>query len=161
MSKVQTPECYGQYSPFQLAAERDCETCFTRGYCMEASPPQPWGISEVAKEEFKELRNSRVRWLMELGSRMQGDLAKDDVNHPTHYTTHPSGVECIEVTEHMNFCIGNAVKYLWRAGLKDGNPSVKDLRKAIWYIEREIKRTGESRVNQEETQGHRTEPEAS
>jgi len=62
----------------------------------------------------------------------------DVVNHPAHYTEHPSGVECIQVTEHMNFCIGNAVKYLWRADMK-GNP-VEDLKKARWYIDREIKR---------------------
>jgi len=62
----------------------------------------------------------------------------DVVNHPAHYTEHPSGVECIQVTEHMNFCIGNAVKYLWRADMK-GNP-VEDLKKARWYIDREIER---------------------
>ena len=62
----------------------------------------------------------------------------DRVNHPAHYTNHPSGIECVQVTEHMNFCLGNAVKYIWRAGLK-GN-AVEDLRKAAWYIEREIKR---------------------
>ena len=62
----------------------------------------------------------------------------DPVNHPKHYTNHPSGVECIEITEHMNFCIGNAVKYLWRAGLK--GEQVEDLRKARWYIDREIAR---------------------
>ena len=62
----------------------------------------------------------------------------DPVNHPTHYTRHPSGVECITVTEHHNFCIGNAIKYLWRAGSK--GDAVQDLRKAIWYIEREISR---------------------
>ena len=62
----------------------------------------------------------------------------DPVNHPEHYTSHPSGVECIRVTEHMNFCIGNAVKYLWRAGLK--GDAVEDLKKACWYIEREIQR---------------------
>ena len=63
----------------------------------------------------------------------------DNVNHPKHYTEHPSGVECIQITEHMNFCIGNAVKYLWRAGLKHDD-SLEDLRKARWYIEREINR---------------------
>ena len=62
----------------------------------------------------------------------------DNVNHPKHYTQHPSGVECIEITEHMNFCLGNAVKYIWRASLK-GN-EVEDLRKARWYIDREISR---------------------
>ena len=62
----------------------------------------------------------------------------DPVNHPKHYTSHPSGIECIQVTEHMSFCIGNAVKYLWRADLK--NDAIEDLEKARWYIEREIAR---------------------
>ena len=62
----------------------------------------------------------------------------DPVNHPKHYTGHASGIECIQVTEHMNFCRGNAVKYIWRCGDK-GKP-IEDLRKAIWYLEREIKR---------------------
>lgn len=66
--------------------------------------------------------------------------AADNVNHPEHYTSHASGVECIAITEHMNFCIGNAVKYLWRAGLKGA--AVEDLKKARWYIDREIQRLG-------------------
>lgn len=66
----------------------------------------------------------------------------DPVNHPEHYTSHPSGIECIQITEHMNFCLGNAVKYLWRSGLKDGSPEVQDLKKAIWYINRELVRLG-------------------
>jgi len=63
----------------------------------------------------------------------------DPINAPAHYTAHPSGIECIEVTEHMNFCLGNAIKYIWRAGLKTENPT-EDLRKAAWYINREIQR---------------------
>lgn len=62
----------------------------------------------------------------------------DPVNHPAHYTGHPSGVECIQITEHMNFCRGNAVKYIWRAGEK--GDVVQDLEKAIWYLQREISR---------------------
>lgn len=68
-------------------------------------------------------------------------MTHDPVSNPKHYTGHPSGVECIQVTEHMNFNVGNAVKYLWRAGLKTENP-VEDLKKAKWYIEREIRRVG-------------------
>ncbi len=64
----------------------------------------------------------------------------DIVNHPTHYTSHPSGVECITITRHMTFNIGNVFKYCWRSGLKDGNPSIQDLKKAAWYLEDEIKR---------------------
>lgn len=63
----------------------------------------------------------------------------DKVNHPSHYTSHPSGVECVQITEHMNFNLGNAVKYIWRVGLK-GEAPLTDLRKAQWYIEREIGR---------------------
>ena len=62
----------------------------------------------------------------------------DPVNHPQHYTAHPSGVECIQITEHMGFCLGNAVKYIWRADLK-GN-AIEDLQKAAFYINREIER---------------------
>ncbi len=62
----------------------------------------------------------------------------DTINHPAHYTAHPSGVECIEVAEHMNFCLGNALKYIWRAGLK--GDAVEDLKKARWYVDREIER---------------------
>jgi hypothetical protein len=68
------------------------------------------------------------------------EQAVDVVNHPPHYTSHPSGVECIQVTEHMGFNLGNAVKYVWRADLK--NDALEDLQKAAWYIEREIQRRG-------------------
>lgn len=64
----------------------------------------------------------------------------DPVNHPSHYTSHPSGVECIQITEHYNFCLGNAIKYIWRAGLKDATDSIQDLEKARWYLDREITR---------------------
>jgi hypothetical protein len=62
----------------------------------------------------------------------------DPVNHPEHYTAHPSGIEAIDVTEHFNFCVGNAIKYLWRADLK--SDAIEDLRKAAWYVNREIER---------------------
>lgn len=82
----------------------------------------------------------------------------DMVNHPPHYTSDPSGVECITITRHRSFNVGNAIKYLWRAGLKleqpmpvEGLPdhlvrkvsiakTVEDLRKAIFYITDEIAR---------------------
>jgi hypothetical protein len=66
--------------------------------------------------------------------------AHDPVNHPKHYTSHPSGVECIDVVEHMTFNRGNAVKYIWRAGEKDPSAEIQDLEKARWYIDREIAR---------------------
>lgn len=64
----------------------------------------------------------------------------DMVNHPPHYLSHPSGVECIQITEHLNFCLGSAMKYIWRCGLK--GDEIEDLKKAVWYINREIERRG-------------------
>ncbi len=63
---------------------------------------------------------------------------KDVVNHPHHYTSHPSGVECIQITEHMGFNLGNAIKYIWRADLK--NDAIEDMKKAIFYLNREIEK---------------------
>ncbi len=62
----------------------------------------------------------------------------DPVNHPPHYKQHPSGIECIQITEHMGFNLGNAVKYIWRADLKGA--AIQDLEKAAWYIQREIQK---------------------
>lgn len=64
----------------------------------------------------------------------------DFVNNPEHYTSDPSGVECIEITRHRNFNVGNAIKYLWRAGLKDSSKTIEDLEKAVFYINDEIER---------------------
>ena len=66
----------------------------------------------------------------------------DFVNHPPHYTSDPSGVECLEITRWRNFNIGNAIKYLWRAGIKDDTKTIEDLKKAVFYINDEIKRLG-------------------
>lgn len=66
----------------------------------------------------------------------------DAVSNPKHYTGHPSGVECIQITEHMGFNLGNALKYIWRCDLKAD--AIEDLEKARWYIDREIsKRKGD------------------
>jgi hypothetical protein len=69
----------------------------------------------------------------------------DPINHPEHYTSSPARcpgcghpIECIDVAEHFSFVLGNALKYIWRAGLK--GDAVEDLRKARWYIDREISR---------------------
>lgn len=72
----------------------------------------------------------------------------DQVNHPKHYTSDPSGIECIDITRHRNFNIGNAIKYLWRAGIKEDkdrkliDKQVEDLNKAVWYLVDEIHRLG-------------------
>lgn len=74
--------------------------------------------------------------------------AKDSVNQPRHYTEHPSGIECIQITEHMGFNLGNALKYIWRCDLK--LDAVEDLRKAQWYIGREIAKRIKENKHEEE-----------
>lgn len=62
--------------------------------------------------------------------------AEDLVNHPKHYKDRVPGIECIEVTKHFDFLRGNAIKYVWRAGLKgdDKAKEIEDLEKAVWYL---------------------------
>lgn len=66
-----------------------------------------------------------------------GPKTESSVDHPPHYNKHPSGVECIDVVEHMSFNLGNVIKYLWRADHKNG---IEDLEKAAWYLNREVER---------------------
>lgn len=61
---------------------------------------------------------------------------KETVNHPSHYNMHPKGIEVIDIIEHMDFCTGNAIKYIMRAEYK--NNEVEDLKKAVWYLNRKI-----------------------
>lgn len=68
-------------------------------------------------------------------------MAKENVNHPKHYNSHPAGIECIDIIRHYTCDIANAIKYLWRAGLKaelgkdDADKEIEDLNKALWYIQ--------------------------
>lgn len=68
--------------------------------------------------------------------------SSEQIDHPSHYQQHPSGIECIDIVRHENFNRGNAIKYLWRAGLKGGTLEeiITDLKKAAWYINDEIAR---------------------
>lgn len=103
-----------------------------------------WGVKH--HDEFKSQPLAPITYIGLDDTPAEGVLVKipdgglsimyDPVHHPLHYKQHPSGVECIDITEHMGFCLGNAVKYIWRADLK--NDSIQDLEKAKWYIEREI-----------------------
>lgn len=68
-----------------------------------------------------------------------GDIAGyEEINHPKHYNGLPNGIECIDVIEHFKGNIALSIKHLWRAGLKPGQGRAKDLKKALWYIQREI-----------------------
>lgn len=86
---------------------------------------------EFAQKPVEAHAAEQMRW---------GDQEQDDpVNHPSHYTQY-KGLEIIDLTEQMNFCRGNAVKYIARAGLKNPETELEDLKKARWYISREIER---------------------
>lgn len=104
---------------------------------------------EIVMKEVTEIKSADENILQPSADSEQGCLvaqklqyavADDHVHHPSHYTSHPSGIDRIEITRHMSFNVGNAIKYLWRNGKKDGQPAVQDLEKAIWYIQDEIKR---------------------
>jgi hypothetical protein len=91
-------------------------------------------------DQINAVRARRGEGPAELPSQRKA-AAADPVNKPAHYRSHPSGIECIQVTEHMGFNLGNAVKYIWRCDLK--LDAIEDLKKAVWYINREIsKREG-------------------
>jgi hypothetical protein len=116
-----------------------CNTCFYSNLDKSIHPcnhcyqfdrwvPRNMYIREAAKplsEAIKEWVDSD-----------QSEWATDSVHKPKHYTEHPSGIECIQVTEHMGFNLGNAIKYIWRCDLK--LDAIEDLKKAKWYIDREI-----------------------
>lgn len=118
--------------------------------CSVCKPMQTnhnYAMTGVTTPE-KHIRNQKENVKLKVYMIMNEQKA-DSVNHPAHYNSHPSGIECIEIARHHNFNIGNAIKYLWRAGLKseegmeDTDKQVEDLNKAIWYIQDEIKRITE------------------
>lgn len=106
----------------------------------------PFERAELVRVQSIEWASACGEWVREEQERQQPAEAsvivpaptspKEAVNHPPHYNVHPSGVECIDIIEHFSFNIGNAVKYLWRADEK--GKAVEDLRKAAWYVAREI-----------------------
>jgi hypothetical protein len=90
-----------------------------------------------AARHFGEHRNTRGEYWTDP---MTDPPTAEAVDHPAHYTAHPSGIECIAIAEHFNFNVGNAIKYLWRAGRKSRTATLVDLEKARWYVNREIER---------------------
>ena len=117
----------------------ECRTCFYSQLdisihpCNDCTNYDKWvNRSIFIKESAKPLSEAIKEWV---------DIKEDEeivdiVNQPPHYTEHPSGIECIQVTEHMGFNLGNAIKYIWRCDLKQD--AIEDLKKAKWYIDREI-----------------------
>ncbi len=100
---------------------------------MKKPEYKPFQISPELRESLRKLDEKSMKVTM--AETMSGP---DDPINPDHYKNHPSGIECIQITEHFNYCRGNAIKYLWRAGEK--GDAIEDLRKARWYVDREIQR---------------------
>jgi hypothetical protein len=102
--------------------------------CSECNSFDKWVDRTVyIREAAKPLSEAVKEWVD-----CKEDEENDVINQPKHYTEHPSGIECIQVTEHMGFNLGNAIKYIWRCDLK--LDAIEDLKKAKWYIDREIDR---------------------
>lgn len=115
---------------------------FTHGEAQPVSPTDGNLFADKPIEHFDvppiTTDVPRIGRLDEEPTPVADSVADDPINHPSHYTSHPSGVECIDITEHMGFNLGNVVKYVWRADVKGS--AIDDLRKAVWYLEREIAR---------------------
>ena len=112
-----------------------------RNIIMDKDPTDKTTINLNTSVDRKFFVNNIIRnIIMGKKNNKNKNIKNDNVNHPQHYTSHPSGIECIDITRHYCFDIGNAIKYLWRAGLKteegisDKNKEIEDLQKANWYI---------------------------
>lgn len=106
----------------------------------------PWPGNAYAKEDWRADDGDLARPFNPDSLFVKPPIHHDPVNHPAHYLRHPSGVECITITEHFNFNRGNAIKYIWRADEKGG--VLENLRKAAWYLNREIKRLEKEALGQ-------------
>ena len=118
----------------------ECKTCFYSELdvkihpCNDCEGYDKWVNRNIyIREAAKPLSEAVKEWV---DCKEKEEDTVDVVNKPPHYTKHKSGIECIQVTEHMGFNLGNAVKYIWRCDLK--MDAIEDLKKAKWYIEREI-----------------------
>ena len=122
-----------------MVTNRECTTCFYSELdgkihpCNDCEGYDKWvNRSIFIREAAKPLSEAVKEWV----DSDHSEWANDSIHKPKHYTEHPSGIECIQVTEHMGFNLGNAIKYIWRCDLK--LDAIEDLKKAKWYIDREI-----------------------
>lgn len=98
----------------------------------ETAPPSRWASAPKIEVDINLKGDDAVQAVL------NAFAEPDPIAHPPHYTRFP--VEVIQITEHLNFCRGNVVKYVCRAGAKEGEDEVTPLRKAHWYLERELDR---------------------
>lgn len=109
------------------------------GHTQYISARRALGFEPLVRSTTAE-EDAVIEQLIDIAERNRPAPDHDPVNHPSHYT-HYKGLEVIDLTEQMNFNLGNAVKYICRAGHKGGpEQHVEDLQKAAWYLDREIDR---------------------
>ena len=126
--------------------------CWQTGWYTGIEPKGEWPIlvSTGANEPtFDHIKGEGI-WTAEGIEQIERDFGvheSDPVNSPSHYRWLPNGIEVIDITETLNFCLGNAVKYILRADHK-GKPE-EDIRKSIWYLERELDRRKRDNDNKE------------
>lgn len=88
------------------------------------------------REAAPEIKAAKLHThILSLSNEKEITMRNEDINHPKHYAGYPASIECIDITRHLNFQLGNAVKYIWRAGKKGGlGKEIEDLKKAEWYL---------------------------
>lgn len=129
--KFQCPKCNGLSCDYPEGDTASCGPCG----CLMLPYKKTVGFDETVVNISKECYPPEET-IIEFKGKNIPKLPNDKIN-PSHYKSHPSGIECISITRHMSFNIGNAIKYLWRCDLKNG---LEDLKKAAWYIQDEIKK---------------------
>lgn len=128
---------YFKNSPWQREKESIINKLVDDGMKFDGDKPQ---YTQPEELPFVDSLNDQYAEIEQVRQKIDSlpEFKHDFVNHPKHYCDHPSGIECIEITRHHDFAIGNAIKYLWRAGLKDSDNEIQDLKKAVWYIQDKI-----------------------
>lgn len=104
--------------------------------CRSCNNYDKWVSRSVYIQDCSKPLSEAIKEWVDCKDEEYGYKEWNPVDKPKHYTEHPSGIECIQVTEHMGFNLGNAIKYIWRCDLKQD--AIEDLKKAKWYIDREI-----------------------
>ena len=126
---------------------KECRTCFYSELyggihpCVDCFNYDKWVKRDIYIRDAAQPLSEAIKEWVDVKEEDQEDI----VNKPKHYTEHPSGIECIQVTEHMGFNLGNAIKYIWRCDLK--KDAIEDLKKAKWYIDREIDKREQQQRN--------------
>jgi hypothetical protein len=130
-NKLKSKPLWNGHVPIKETAkimDKNCARCVDRFYTVQGA----------AAPHYCEFCIPIIKHSLEIQGQEKIDAGKDkpnldDINSPKHYTSHPSGVECIQITRHFPFAVGNTIKYLWREGLKESNK--EDALKAHWYLQ--------------------------